>query len=68
MCFDIDQQYVLSDMGMRAIAAGNTCSCVVLQLLVEHGMATRTKDYEKDKRRCVLCSHSGDGDTDGAAR
>lgn len=39
-----------------------------LQLLVKNGMATESKSSEKDKRFCVLCYQSGDGDTNGTAR
>jgi histone-lysine N-methyltransferase MLL3 len=31
-------------------------------------MAKDVPTDEKDRRHCVLCSHSGDGDTNGTAR
>ncbi|XP_028398675.1 LOW QUALITY PROTEIN: histone-lysine N-methyltransferase 2C-like [Dendronephthya gigantea] len=40
----------------------------VFQLLVKNGMATESKSSEKDRRSCVLCYQSGDGDTNGRAR
>lgn len=41
---------------------------IFLQLLVKHGMAKERTADEKDRRHCVLCSQSGDGDTNGTAR